>query len=140
MPGFNRDRGFESGADRSSDNGKPHFDRALSPLVMERFAEYMRDHNVAKGRREDQWQLGFPNESWISSAWRHFVAVWKLYRGLPVVDEKGNGVDIEDALCGLIFNVQGFLHQLLLRKLKNENPVAHKRYTRFIKSTVKGKP
>lgn len=116
MSHFNRERKFSSGADRSADTGKLHFERALSPVVLQRFAEFMRDHNVPKGRREDQWQLGFPDESWIDSAWRHFHAWWCLSRGIPAVDEAGRPVDLEEALCGLYFNVQGALHQILLKK------------------------
>lgn len=116
MSEFNRDRQFKTGADRSADTGKPHFERALSPLVLQRFAEYMRDHNIPAGRREDQWQLGFPDESWIDSGWRHFHAWWCLSRGIPATDEKGKAIDIEEAICGLFFNVQGALHQILLRK------------------------
>src|SRR5690242_16168813 len=122
MADFNRDRVFETGADRSSDAGKPHPNRAWSILVLRRFAKYMYDHNVLAqtSRREDQWQLGFPQDSFVESGYRHFDAWQGLHRGIPTTDEKGNKVDLEEALCGLLFNVQGYLHQLLLEKLTKD--------------------
>lgn len=130
MAEFNTDRKFVTGADRSSDTGKPHPERAWSPLVIRRFAEYMRDHNIPGGRREDQWQLGFPFESFVDSGWRHFEAWWEIHRGLEATDEKGNAVDIEEALCGLIFNANGYLHQLLLAKLPEEQRTAYLAHVR----------
>lgn len=121
MAHFDRKRKFVSGADRSSDLGKLHFERALSPLVLERFARFMLEHNAPKGRREDQWQLGFPMESWVDSGYRHYHAWWKLHRGWDAFDEKGQPIDIEEALCGLLFNVQGYLHQLLEAKQRRAN-------------------
>ena len=123
MADFNRDRVFETGADCSSDAGKPHPSRAWSPLVIAKFAEYMRRHNCdaqPKPRREDQWQLGFPQDSFIESAWRHLEAVWAIHQGYEWRDDRGNLVDLEEALCGVIFNVQGYLHQLLFDKLPAE--------------------
>ena len=122
MADFNRDRVFETGADRSSDAGKPHPNRAWSILVLRRFSEYMYDHNVSAkvSRREDQWQLGFPQDSFVESGSRHFDAWQGLHRGIPTTDEKGNPVDLEEALCGLLFNVQGYLHEILLAKLTPE--------------------
>ena len=131
MADFNRERQFATGADRSSDKGKVHFERSLSPLVLQRFSEYCRDHNVPKGRREDQWQLGFPQESWLDSGWRHFKAWWALHRGYPEVDETGSPVDIEEALCGLLFNANGYLHQLLLAKME---PAAKEKIGEYIRN------
>lgn len=135
MADFNRDRQFATGADRSSDAGKVHFERSLSPLVLQRFAEYCRDHNVPKGRREDQWQRGFPQESWVDSAWRHLKTWWALHRGYPEVDDAGKPADIEEALCGLLFNANGYLHQLLLAKLPEEARSKINEYVRNVNPT-----
>src|SRR5215472_385939 len=119
MADFNRDRVFDTGADRSSDKGKHHPDRAWSPLVLAEFARYMYEHNTtaATPRREDQWQLGFPMDSFVESGTRHWEAFKALAKGFPVFDEKGTPVDIVEALDGVIFNVQGYLHQLLFNRL-----------------------
>ena len=118
MASFNTKQKFVSGSTRSDDTGKLHFERALSPLVLERFVRYMYEHNVPAGRHEDQWQLGIPMESYTASGWRHFFAWWKIQRGFQAFNEKGQPIDIEEALCGLMFNVQGFLHEFLKRKQK----------------------
>ncbi len=139
MADFNRDRVFESGADRSSDAGKSHPDRALSPLVLERFAKYMLDHNSTANppRSDDQWQLGFPQDSFMESGWRHVHAWWSLHRGLPVKNEKGQPVtDIQEVLCAVFFNVQGYLHNLLVEEFKTENPEAYNRMMGELKKRV----
>jgi len=118
---FNRERVFESGADRSSDAGKSHPDRALSPLVLERFAQYMLVHNGTGNppRREDQWQLGFPMDSFMESGFRHFMAWWKMHKGMPVKNEKGQPVtDVQEVLCALFFNIQGYLHEVLMSEME----------------------
>jgi len=119
MADFNRDRVFDTGADRSSDKGKHHPDRAWSPLVLAEFARYMYEHNTTATvpRREDQWQLGFPMDSFVESGTRHWEAFKALAKGYPAFDQKGNPVDVVEALCGVIFNVQGYLHQLLFNRL-----------------------
>jgi hypothetical protein len=123
MADFNRDRIFDTGADRSSDKGKHHPDRAWSPLVLAEFARYMYEHNTTATvpRREDQWQLGFPMDSFVESGTRHWEAFKALAKGYSAFDEKGNPVDIVEALDGVLFNVQGYLHQLLFSRLPEED-------------------
>jgi len=44
----------------------------------------------------------------MKSAWRHFFEWWRLYRqGAAKADA------MEAALCGLMFNVMGYLHEHL---------------------------
>lgn len=103
-------RTFETGATRSPEEGKHDFEGFLSPLALERFAEYMTKHRKqADGqlRASDNWQKGIPLDSYMKSAWRHFFEAWKAHRGLPVKE------DIEESLCALMFNVQGYLHEYL---------------------------
>lgn len=106
-------RTFESGATRNSDSGKYDYEGFFSPLVVERFAAYMHKHRqleTGELRDSDNWQKGIPQAAYIKSAWRHFLDWWREHRGLPSTE------GIEDALCALLFNVQGYLHEHLKRK------------------------
>lgn len=106
-------RTFETGATRNVETGKLDYEGFLSPLVIERFAEYMDKHRVqADGniRDADNWQRGMPKDSYIKSGWRHHMDWWKEHRGIKT--EAG----IEDALCAIIFNAQGYLLEHLKSK------------------------
>lgn len=103
-------RVFESGATRDRDDDKLDFEGFLSPLVIERYAQYLHKHRtLADGsvRASDNWQKGLPLEVYMKSMWRHFFAVWKSYR---------KGAIGEDDLCGLLFNAMGMLHELLKKR------------------------
>jgi hypothetical protein len=108
-------RNFSTGATRSADRGKLDYEGFLSPLVLERFAEYMNAHTTqADGnkRESDNWQKGMPLDSYMKSGWRHFMDWWKEHRGI----ETSEG--IENAICAQIFNLQGYLHEHLKKKAK----------------------
>ena len=108
-------RTFDTGATRDTEEGKLDFEGFLSPVVLERYAEYMHRHRIQPDghlRDSDNWQKGMPLDCYIKSAWRHFFDWWKLHRGLKATDENGNPVTIEEMLCALLFNVQGYLHEL----------------------------
>jgi hypothetical protein len=110
-------RVFESGATRNLDDDKNEYDGFLSPLVIEAFGEYMTKHRLQKDgsiRPSDNWQKGMPLRVYMSSGWRHFLDWWKEDRGLSSRD------GLVDALCGLLFNVQGYLHEYLKNKNKNK--------------------
>ena len=103
-------RTFTSGATRDSDDNKYDFEGFLSPLVLERYAEYMHTHRKqadGKMRDSDNWQKGIPVSAYMKSMWRHFMAVWKGHR-LGQVNQ-------ED-VCALLFNVMGMLHELLVKR------------------------
>lgn len=103
-------RTFETGASRDTDDGKYDYEGFLSPQVLERFAAYMHKHRLQKDgsiRASDNWQKGIPDSAYMKSMWRHFMDVWKWHRS---VDED---LDIEEALCAVIFNAQGLLFELL---------------------------
>ncbi len=107
-------RNFETGATRNnSDQAEPDYEGFLSPLVIHRYGEYMHKHRVqanGKLRDSDNWQRGIPLTSYIKSMWRHFLDIWLFHRG-------GQGRDtLEDALCALMFNAMGYLHELLKTK------------------------
>jgi hypothetical protein len=106
-------RNFDTGATRNVDNSKPDYEGFLSPLALKRFAEYMNANRVqadGKVRDSDNWQKGIPLESYMKSGFRHFFDWWQNHRGIAA-DE-----DIEVALCALMFNAQGYLHEIMKAK------------------------
>ncbi len=109
-------RKFDTGATRDDDTDKLDYEGFLCPLVLERYAEYMHKHREqADGelRDADNWQKGIPKVAYMKSMWRHFMSVWKMHRGY--VDDDSND-DMEDALCSLLFNAMGYLHNELVGK------------------------
>lgn len=112
-------RTFNSGATRNNDEDKIDFEGFLSPLVIERFGEYMHLHRKQEDgtlRGSDNWQRGIPRDAYIKSGWRHFFSWWMGHRGYKTEE------DLETSLCALVFNAQGYLHELL--KEKDEQRIA----------------
>ncbi len=100
-------REFETGATRDTAEGKYEYIGFLSPIVLERFAEYMHQNRIqADGnlRSSSNWKKGIPTEAYAQSLGRHFMEWWKAW--------ERNEVD-EDALCAMIFNIQGLLLEIL---------------------------
>lgn len=115
-------RTFKTGATRDSEEGKYDYEGFISPLVIERFGQYMNKHRTqADGglRDSDNWQKGMTPDCYMKSGWRHFLDWWKEHRGL------GSREGLEDALCALLFNIQGYLHEYL--KNKHENKIRKER-------------
>ncbi len=106
-------RVFASGASRDAETGKLDFEGFLSPLALERYAEYMNDNRIMKDgsiRGSDNWQRGIPLDVYMKSLWRHFFDLWKIHRGVPAKDS------LEVVLCAVLFNVMGYLHETLKKK------------------------
>ena len=106
-------RKFETGATRDTDVGKYDYEGFYSPLVMERFAQYMNKHRKQSDgnlRDSDNWQKGIPLNAYMKSGYRHFFDWWKQHRGYKGQDT------LEESLCALIFNAQGYLFELLKKK------------------------
>src|SRR5262245_19170312 len=106
-------RQFETGATRDQDESKLDYEGFLSPLVLQRYAEYMHLHRrQADGvwRDSDNWQKGMPLESFMKSQWRHMMDQWLEHRGFEGRE------DIEEAICGVMFNAMGYLHEVLKAK------------------------
>lgn len=106
-------RQFETGATRNTDEGKYDYEAFMSPLVIERYAAYMHKNRYqadGKMRDGDNWQKGIPKDAYIKSAWRHFMDWWKEHRGIPTQE------GLEQALCAILFNVMGYLHETLKEK------------------------
>ncbi len=105
-------REFETGAIRDTDENKLDFDGFLSPLVLHRYAEYLNKHRKqadGKFRDSDNWQKGIPLAVYMKSAFRHFFYWWAYHRKADIVLKE----DIEESLCGLLFNAMGYLHEYL---------------------------
>ena len=102
-------RSFDTGATRDTEEGKYDYEGFLSPLALEAFAKYMHGHRLQSDgalRDSDNWQKGIPKEVYMKSLWRHLIALWKCHRGYGM--ELG---EVEEALCGLLFNAFGYLHE-----------------------------
>lgn len=118
-------RKFDSGATRDLDINKHDYEAFLSPLVIERYAEYMhKNRHLTDGslRDGDNWQKGIPFAAYAKSEWRHHVDFWKEHRGIATRD------GMEDACCAILFNVMGYLHEYLKAKLdvpKSETQEPH---------------
>jgi|SRR6185312_2894754 len=108
-------RDFGTGATRNIDVTKIDYEGFYSPLVVEAFGTYMNEnrHTAAGLRESDNWQQGIPLSSYMKSGWRHFFDWWAFHRGFEEKVHEG----IVWALCGVIFNASGYLHELL-----KENP------------------
>ncbi len=108
-----RMRQFETGATRNRDEDAYDYEGFLSPIVLQRFAAYMHRHREqADGtlRSSDNWQKGIPVDSYAKSLTRHHMDAWLNHRGY----EDAAREDLEDALCAIIFNAQGWLHEIMV--------------------------
>ena len=106
-------RVFKTGATRDSEEDKLDFEGFISPIVLQRYAEYMHKHRKqADGnlRDSDNWQKGLTKDCYMKSGWRHFMDWWMEHRGYK--SREG----LEEALCATMFNVQGYLFELLKEK------------------------
>ncbi|MCH7534169.1 MAG: hypothetical protein IH948_00185 [Bacteroidetes bacterium] len=103
-------RTFPGGATRDNEENKHDPEGFMNPLVIERFNQFMNKHRLQSDdnlRESDNWQKGIPKDVYMKSAWRHFLDWWKEHRGYK--SREG----IEEALCALLFNVQGYLYEIL---------------------------
>ncbi len=111
-----RMRVFDTGATRNVDDTKLDYDGFLSPLVLKRYAEYLHKHRVqadGKVRPSDNWQKGIPLDTYMKSGWRHFMDWWAGHRDPALGPEEQE--DFEDAICAVLFNASGYLHEYLKR-------------------------
>jgi hypothetical protein len=110
-------REFDTGATRDTDESKLDYEGFLSPIVLQRYAEYLHKHRVqsdGRARDSDNWQKGIPLDVYMKSNCRHFIDAWKWHRGFVGRDS------LEEALCAILFNTQGYLYELLKDKLSNQ--------------------
>ena len=106
---------FLTGATRDADNGKHDPEGFLSPLVINRYNEYMHHNRFQKDgnmRDSGNWQRGIPREAYMKSMWRHFQDVWSHHRGFSHIAKE----PLEEALCAVMFNSMGMLFEILKEK------------------------
>jgi len=113
-------RDFGTGATRDTDENKLDHEGFNSPLVMERYAQYMNKHRVQSDgtlRDSDNWQNLFGEDHFavcMKSGMRHFMDWWKQHRGYKGQDA------LEESLCALKFNVNAYLFKILSEKEENK--------------------
>ena len=108
-------RTFSTGATRSDDSSRPLYTAYFSPLVLQRFGEYMTRHRLQPDgvlRDPANWQKGMPSASYLDGMFRHFVHAWLRLNEMPVNDPSAEP-SLEDDLCAIFFNAQGMLHEML---------------------------
>ena len=119
-------RTFDTGATRDTAVGKLSYVKALSPIVLRRYVQYLDAHRKQPDgsmRDFDNWKKGIPEETYLDGLGRHFIAVWLLAQGFPAEDNHGP-VNLESTLCAIIFGASGWLHELLEKELKEDNHLA----------------
>lgn len=105
-------RTFETGATRDTDQSKYDYEGFISPEVVRAFGAYMDfNRHLPDGslRASDNWQKGIPQDVYMKSAMRHFMDWWLHHRGRKTTE------GLEWALLGLMFNLQGYLHEHIKR-------------------------
>jgi hypothetical protein len=121
-------RTFKTGATRDTAQDKLDYVKALSPIVLRRYVQYLDKHRLQPDgsyREFDNWKRGIPQETYRSSHGRHFWDDWLLSEGYETEDNHGPVTDIEEVLCAELFNIQGRLHEILkarFAKVDREGP------------------
>lgn len=110
-------REFKTGATRDSDDNKADYEGFYSPTVIEAFGAYMHKHRIqadGKLRDSDNWMKGIPKTAYMKSLWRHFLDMWFIHRGYERKDSaSGEVLTMKEVLCAILFNVQGYLYEVL---------------------------
>ena len=106
-------RKFSTGAVRDVVDEKLRFNMYNSPLVEYRFAKYMLAN--AKKYGEGNWKKGIPKEVYLESLLRHVMALW-LKEECGIDDGTSS-----DHASGVRFNIDGFMQEEEVEKLKNQS-------------------
>jgi hypothetical protein len=124
-PAFNTDcntkdngimRSFSTGATRDTGDGKLDYEGFLSPDSLRQFAKFMNMHRLQSDgtlRDSDNWQKGIPTDVYMKSMYRHFMEFWAGHRNKEVHCDRQEQVEWIGALCGILFNAMGYLHEFL---------------------------
>lgn len=113
-------RKFATGATRDADKDKFDYEGFLSPTVLESYAAYMHKNRIQPDgnlRDSDNWKLGIPRAAYVKSAFRHFIQLWKEWRGQRREDE------LLEAANALLFNIMGFIHETL--RMSDDSSYGH---------------
>ena len=110
-------RTYSTGATRDTATDKHEPWRFTSALVEQRFSEYMHRHRHQPDgnlREADNWKKGISIRDYYDSLSRHVQDLRLIFEGFP---EKAREQDITEVLCATLFNVQGFLFEILKEKI-----------------------
>jgi len=105
-------RSFDTGATRDTGEGKLDYEGFLSPTVLRQYARFMNMNRLqsdGKLRDSDNWQKGIDMDVYMKSGFRHFFEWWEAHRDVV----HSNRIDKVAAICGLMFNCMGYLHEWL---------------------------
>jgi hypothetical protein len=108
-------RVFESGASRNSDEGKLDHGGFNSAIVDLEYAKYMHKNRFLEDgtmRDGDNWKKGFPIEEIVKSINRHHMDFRLLTEGYIVLEDEQEH-KMKQALMGLRFNVNAYLHEMM---------------------------
>ena len=112
-------RAASSGATRDLNDNKLVYDKFQHPMVVKAFARYMhgkRSMSDGSMRPGDNWWRGFPRVWLLESMHRHYVDVQLHVTGYGEHAEE----PILTALCGLFFNVQALMLEVILNRYVEE--------------------
>ena len=81
---------LESGATRSSSDGKFDYEGFINPGVLFEYAKYLHKHRVqtdGRLRDSDNWQKGMESDDCMKPLLRHTMDAWLLHRGYEIYRE-----------------------------------------------------
>lgn len=112
-------RTFDTGATRDTAEGKPNYGGYLSSLALRCFGRYMLKHETqadGKKREPGNWKKGIPERVYYESLLHHTLEdLMALMDGLPAREPSTTK---KEALCAILFNAQGMLHEILKQELE----------------------
>ena len=109
-------RSFDTGATRDTAEGKLDYEGFLSPTVLRQYARFMNMNRLqsdGKLRDSDNWQKGIDMDVYMKSGFRHFFEWWTAHRLHNDDPNAQDSVGYMAAMCGLLFNVMGYMHEWL---------------------------
>lgn len=108
-------REFTTGASRDLVSDKLDYRGFISPKALRRFAAYMNKNRRLPDqslRPSDNWKLGIPIPVYIESLIRHANEFWEFCEdGLLLGDDAAALDEADEAVCGILFNAMGYLHE-----------------------------
>jgi len=110
-------RSFETGATRNVEGDKFDYEAFLSPSVLFEYGKFMHEHRKQRDgslREGDNWQKGIPFTAYIKSLVRHTIDLWRMHRGITVLNpDTGAPHTKRELCCAIMFNSMGYLHELV---------------------------
>lgn len=107
---------YATGAKRSSNDGRPNYSGYVSAWVTKFFGRYMLKHQTcADGSKREahNWKYGQPLGRYMESLSRHYTELSELWDRITLYEGQTpeNVRDFEEALGGVLFNINGMIHE-----------------------------